>query len=58
MKENLKNLGDQNKFFHYIQWKNNEPDFVNGYFCFLDKKIEACLAYKTQFYDPTSTDNQ
>ncbi len=51
-------MGDQNKFFHYIQWKNNEPDFVNGYFCFLDKKIEACLAYKTQFYDPTSTDNQ
>ncbi len=25
---------------------------------FLDKKIEACLAYKTQFYDPTSTTGQ
>lgn len=42
--------------FHYIQWKNIEPDFVIDISGFLDKKIEACLAYKTQFYDPTSTE--
>lgn len=42
--------------FHYIQWKNIEPDFVVDITGFLDKKIEACLAYKTQFYDPTSTE--
>ena len=42
--------------FHYIQWKNIEPDFVIDITGFLDKKIEACLAYKTQFYDPTSTE--
>ena len=42
--------------FHYIQWKNIEPDFVMDISGFLDKKIEACLAYKTQFYDPTSTE--
>lgn len=42
--------------FHYIQWKNLEPNFVvdvsgSNY---LDKKIEACLAHKSQFYDPKS----
>ncbi len=42
--------------FHYIQWKNIEPDFVIDITSFLDKKIEACLAYKTQFYDPSSTE--
>lgn len=42
--------------FHYIQWKNVKPDFVIDITEFLDVKIEACLAYKTQFYDPTSTE--
>lgn len=42
--------------FHYIQWKNIEPDFVVDISGFLDKKIEACLAYKTQFYDPKSSE--
>lgn len=42
--------------FHYIQWKHIEPDFVVDISKFLDKKIEACLAYKTQFYDPSSTE--
>ena len=42
--------------FHYIQWKNLEPDFVIDISGFLDKKIESCLAYKTQFYDPTCTE--
>lgn len=40
--------------FHYIQWKNIEPDFVVDISEFMPKKIEACLAYKTQFYDPNS----
>ena len=42
--------------FHYIQWKNIEPDFVVDISAFMEKKIEACLAYKTQFYDPKSTE--
>ncbi|AZI67196.1 bacillithiol biosynthesis deacetylase BshB1 [Kaistella daneshvariae] len=42
--------------FHYIQWKNIEPDFVVDISAFMAKKIEACLAYKTQFYDPKSTE--
>lgn len=40
--------------FHYIQWKNIQLDFVVDISDFMDKKIETCLAYKTQFYDPDS----
>lgn len=40
--------------FHYIQWKNIQPDFVIDITDFMEKKVEACLAYKTQFYDPNS----
>jgi len=40
--------------YHYIQWKNLEPDFVVDVTGFIDKKMEAVLAYKTQFYDPNS----
>lgn len=42
--------------FHYIQWKHITPDFVVDISEFMDKKIEACLAYKTQFFDPNSTE--
>ena len=42
--------------FHYIQWKNIEPDFVIDISEYLDIKIKACLAYKTQFYDPSSSE--
>lgn len=42
--------------FHYIQWKNIEPDFVVDISGYMDKKIEACIAYKTQFYDPNSSE--
>lgn len=42
--------------FHYIQWKNIEPDFVVDITGFLDVKIKSCLAYKTQFYNPDSTE--
>ncbi|WP_434980020.1 bacillithiol biosynthesis deacetylase BshB1 [Daejeonia sp. YH14] len=44
--------------FHYIQWKHITPDFVIDISGFLDKKIEACMAYKTQFYDPNSDEPQ
>ena len=42
--------------FNYIQWKNITPDFVVDVTDFMQKKIDACLAYKTQFYDPKSTE--
>jgi bacillithiol biosynthesis deacetylase BshB1 len=40
--------------YHYIQWKNIEPDFVVDISGFTDKKIESILAYRSQFYDPNS----
>lgn len=42
--------------FHYIQWKNLEPDFVVDISDFMDLKLQACMAYKTQFYDPKSSE--
>ena len=40
--------------YHYIQWKNLEPDFAIDISVEMPKKIEACLAYGTQFYNPDS----
>ncbi len=41
---------------HYIQWKHIQPEFVIDISEFLDVKIASCMAYKTQFYDPTSNE--
>lgn len=38
--------------YHYIQWKHIEPDVVVDVSNYIDTKMEAVLAYKTQFYDP------
>lgn len=40
--------------YHYIQWKNMEPDFVVDVSGFIDKKHEAVMAYSSQFYNPNS----
>ncbi len=40
--------------YHYIQWKNIEPDFVVDVTGFVDKKIASVMAYSSQFYDPKS----
>lgn len=40
--------------YHYIQWKNIEPDFVVDITGFNNKRIEAIMAYGSQFYDPNS----
>jgi len=40
--------------YHYIQWKNIEPDFVVNVDGFIQKKLEAVKAYGSQFYDPKS----
>ena len=44
------------QIFHYIQWKHITPDFVVDISEFMDKKIESCLAYQTQFYNPESNE--
>ncbi|MBT0608205.1 bacillithiol biosynthesis deacetylase BshB1 [Aequorivita echinoideorum] len=40
--------------YHYIQWKNIEPDFVVDVTGFMEKKLEAVFAYKSQFHDAES----
>jgi bacillithiol biosynthesis deacetylase BshB1 len=40
--------------YHYIQWKNLEPDFAVDVSGFIEKKMEAIRAYDSQFYDPDS----
>jgi len=40
--------------YHYIQWKNIEPDFVVDVSGFLDKKLEAVFAYESQFHKSNS----
>ncbi len=40
--------------YHYIQWKNIAPDFVVDISGYNEKRIQAILAYSSQFYDPNS----
>jgi bacillithiol biosynthesis deacetylase BshB1 len=40
--------------YHYIQWKNIEPDFVVDVSGFIDIKLKAVNAYASQFYNPNS----
>lgn len=42
--------------YHYIQWKNIEPDFVVDVTGFMDVKIESVMAYSSQFFDPKSNE--
>lgn len=42
--------------YHYIQWKNIKPDFVVDVSGYNDKKVQAILAYGSQFYDPNSSE--
>ncbi|WP_395632829.1 bacillithiol biosynthesis deacetylase BshB1 [Flavobacterium sp.] len=42
--------------YHYIQWKNIEPDFVVDISEFMDKKTQSILAYASQFYSENSNE--
>lgn len=42
--------------YHYIQDRQLKPDFVVDVTAFVDKKMEAIQAFKSQFYDPTSNE--
>ena len=42
--------------YHYVQWKNLTPDFVVDITDFNDKRVEAILAYSSQFYKSDSTE--
>ena len=42
------------KVYHYMQWKNVAPDFVVDVSGYLDQKLAAVFAYKTQFHQQDS----
>ncbi len=42
--------------YHYIQDRQLKPDFVVDVTAYLDKKMEAIQAFKSQFYDPNSNE--
>jgi N-acetylglucosamine malate deacetylase 1 len=42
--------------YHYIQWKNIEPDFVVDISEFIEVKMQSILAYSSQFYNPNTNE--
>ena len=40
--------------YHYIQWKNLDPDFIFDVSGFHNTKMDAVKCYYSQFYDPKS----
>ncbi len=44
--------------YHYIQDRHIEPDFLVDVTDFVERKFECIKAYKTQFFDPNSTEPQ
>ena len=42
--------------YHYIQWKNIEPDFVVDISGFEKKKVDAIMAYDSQFFNPDTNE--
>lgn len=50
----VQNAWRPKQVYHYIQWKNLEPDFVVDVSGYINKKMDAVKAYGSQFYDPNS----
>lgn len=42
--------------YHYIQWKNIEPDFVVDVTDFMDKKLEMVFAFSSQFHQKDASE--
>ncbi|WP_298141183.1 bacillithiol biosynthesis deacetylase BshB1 [Flavobacterium sp.] len=42
--------------YHYMQWKNLEPDFVVDISDFIEVKMQSILAYSSQFYNPNTNE--
>ena len=42
--------------YHYIQWKNIEPDFVVDISGFEKQKVDAIMAYDSQFFNPDTNE--
>ena len=44
--------------FHYIQWKNSNPDFIVDITGFENIKMDAIKCYSSQFYNPNSKETE
>lgn len=44
------------KVYHYIQWDDLQPDFVVDVSDFIELKMNAVKAFKSQFYNPDSNE--
>ncbi len=42
--------------YHYIQWKNLDPDFIFDVSGYHDIKMNSVKCYSSQFYDPNSNE--
>jgi len=42
--------------YHYIQWKNSNPDFLVDISGHIKTKTAAINAYSSQFFDPNSSE--
>ncbi|HET8885220.1 MAG TPA: bacillithiol biosynthesis deacetylase BshB1 [Salinimicrobium sp.] len=51
---NKQNAWRPKSVYHYIQWKNLTPDVVVDVSGFMDLKMAAVKAYKSQFFDENS----
>ncbi|SHI77400.1 bacillithiol biosynthesis deacetylase BshB1 [Mesonia phycicola] len=53
---NHQNAWRPKQVFHYIQWKELEPDIIVDISGFIDKKIAAVNAYESQFFNPDTNE--
>ncbi|KZS38554.1 bacillithiol biosynthesis deacetylase BshB1 [Aquimarina aggregata] len=44
--------------YHYIQWKNIEPDFVVDISDYMDVKMDSVMAYSSQFYNENDKNSE
>ena len=56
--ENLQEKWRPKQVYHYIQWQPIEPSLVVDITGFESTKMDSVLAYKTQFFDPSSDEPQ
>lgn len=42
--------------YHYVQWNQTQPDFVVDITGFMEAKLNAVLAYSSQFFNPNTQD--
>ncbi len=54
--KNIQKAWRPKNVFHYIQWKEIEPDFVVDISKFIEQKMESVKAYKSQFHSPENNE--